>query len=125
MIEIQLLLSAGYATLIFDSHSTLSPAFEVISQYLSHLRETSHIQSDVFGHIHSIYLCVQVKKNAMAKEAHVAQKVALVALRKNEAEVTKAEMSRVLHDLERERAEARADLKIELQARFLRARRVT
>lgn len=53
----------------------------------------------------------------MGKEADIAEKSALAALRENEARAAEEEMSIVLRDLERERTEAEAELKRHLQVR--------
>lgn len=62
---------------------------------------------------------MQTKIEAMAEEARAAEEAALTALREAEANATEEELSRVLDDLERDKAEAEADLKRQLEVRLL------
>lgn len=61
---------------------------------------------------------VQIKIDAMAEEARAAEEAALAALREGEANATEEALSRVLADLEQDRAEAEANLKQQLQVQY-------
>lgn len=63
---------------------------------------------------------MQSKIEAMAEEAREAEEAALAALREAEANATEEELSRVLDALERDKAEAEADLKRQLEVGLLR-----